>query len=178
MARLVSGKAGKNSLNRSSSILQKKEMIFTIVDLIKSKYSLTNSGKYIIIEAEPAVGVLHITRKSPYFIFGDVHLRGRNNGRYPYKYLEMIENLFGPEDNTIEVCSNDMSFPKAPITTVTVDINPVNHPSIVDDGQVLSKIKSERFNRWRCDPPYNTHTAGKMYGTELPSPFKRIRSRG
>ena len=75
----------------------------------------------------------------------------------------MIENVFGPEENTIEVCSNDMSLREARITTV--DIRPETNPTIVDDGQVLNKVESNSFNRWRCDPPYNAKTAKKMYGT-------------
>ena len=49
-----------------------------------------------------------------------------------------------------------------------MDINPANNPDIVDDGQSLSKIESNSFNRWRCDPPYNCATAHRMYNTEIP----------
>ena len=49
---------------------------------------------------------------------------------------------------------------------VTVDINPDHKPDIVDDAQVLNKVESNRFNRWRCDPPYNEETARRMYGHE------------
>jgi hypothetical protein len=142
----------------------------SILELIKCNYSISTSTSYIIIEATPATGILYVTKNSPNFISGHVRLRGRNNGRYPYNYLEMIERIFGPEENTIEVCSHNSQFPKA----VTVDINPANKPNIVDDGQFLSKIESDSFNRWRCDPPYNCATAHSMYNTELPISSKLL----
>lgn len=43
-----------------------------------------------------------------------------------------------------------------------------NNPDLVEDGQTLSSLPSNNFNRWRCDPPYNAMTARNMYGTDLP----------
>ena len=54
-------------------------------------------------------GILYVTDNSPYFLSGHVRLRGKDEGRYPYKYLDMIDSLFGPEPNTIEVCSRSVS---------------------------------------------------------------------
>ena len=82
----------------------------------------------------------------------------------------MIERIFGPEENTIEVCSHNSQFPKA----LTVDINPGNKPDVIDDAQFLSKIESNSFNRWRCDPPYNSATAYNMYNTKLPVTSKLL----
>jgi hypothetical protein len=65
-------------------------------------------NKYCIIPAHPATGILYITANSPDFISGHVRLRGKDEGRYPYNYLEMIDNIFGKEDNTIEVCSHSV----------------------------------------------------------------------
>lgn len=149
--------------------------MISVVDLIKCNYFISDTeadGKasYIIIRATPATGILHVTKNSPDFISGHIRLRGRNNGRYPYNYLEMIERIFGPEENTIEVCSHNSQFPKA----LTVDINPANRPDIVDDAQTLSKIESNRFDRWRCDPPYNSATAHNMYNTKLPVTSKLL----
>jgi hypothetical protein len=39
-------------------------------------------------------------------------------GQYPFNYLEMIDMLFGKEDNTIEVCSGNVKE-----DYFTVDIN-------------------------------------------------------
>ena len=79
-----------------------------LLDLIKCNYFISEpeaeeGSSYIIIKATPATGVLYITENSPDFVSGQIRLRGRNNGRYPYRYLEMIERIFGPEENTIEV---------------------------------------------------------------------------
>ena len=35
-------------------------------------------------------------------------MRGKDNGRYPYNYKEMIQNIFGVANNAIEVCSNSI----------------------------------------------------------------------
>jgi hypothetical protein len=78
-----------------------------LLNLIKCKYyhmlPATNEydGKYRIIPAHPATGILYITTNSLDFISGHVRLRGKDGGRYPYNYLEMIDNIFGKEDNTI-----------------------------------------------------------------------------
>jgi hypothetical protein len=145
----------------------------SILKLIKCSYSISTSAlakSYIIIEATPATGILYVTKNSPGFISGHVRLRGRNNGRYPYNYLEMIDTIFGPEENTIEICSHNSQFSIA----ITVDINPANNPNIVDDGQSRSKIESDSFNRWCCDPPYNCATAHSTYNTKLPLSSKLL----
>ena len=76
-----------------------------ILNLIKCKYTVhtDDTNKYLIILAGPATGILYITENSPGFISGHLRMRGKNGGRYPYRYLEMIDNIFGAEENTIEV---------------------------------------------------------------------------
>lgn len=123
---------------------------------------------YGIVTAEPATGVLYITKGSPDFISGHLRLRGRDEGRYPYQYLEMIDNIFGVETNTIEVCSRTVTG------CTTVDINPATNAEIVDDGQVLGRVFSNHYDRWRCDPPYNAETSKEMYNTELPATSKLL----
>ena len=56
----------------------------------------------------------------------------------------------------------------------TVDINPDTNPDLVADGQKLEQIPNGRFNRWRCDPPYNATTAKEMYRTDLPNTTKLL----
>jgi hypothetical protein len=84
----------------------------------------------------------------------------------------MIENIFGREVNTIEVCSRSVMGTKGISSSssacFTVDINPETKPDLVGDAQTLVDIPDNKFNRWRCDPPYNQNTAQKMYGTNLP----------
>ena len=60
------------------------------------------SKKYTTITLEPAIGVLYVTEASPGFVTGHMRMRGRNEGRYPFKYLETIDHTFGYEPNTIE----------------------------------------------------------------------------
>jgi hypothetical protein len=125
-------------------------------------------------------------------------MRGREGGKYPYKYEEMINHLFGPEKNRIEACSGSikgrtwtsdavLSSPKvkdslssilnlssSSSSPFTVDINPRLNPDYVADAQILDGTPKGVFNRWMCDPPYNLSTARKMYGTELPSPIRLL----
>lgn len=93
-------------------------------------------------------------------------------GLYPVNYLKMINEVFGYELNTIEVCSNSVSKNNA----YTVDINPERNPVSVDSGEVLEKIQSNFFDRWRCDPPYNEKTAAEMYNTSLPDVGKLLKA--
>ena len=128
------------------------------------------NDKYRFITANPATGILYVTANSPDFISGHVRLRGKDQGRYPYNYLEMIDNIFGKEDNTIEACSHNIRGAKGSFSSgcFTVDLNPETGRDLVGDAQTLEGIPSNKFNRWRCDPPYNEKTAQKMYGTALP----------
>ena len=54
------------------------------------------------------------------------------------------------------------------LANYTVDINPETKPNLVRDAQSLDSIPNGKFNRWRCDPPYNEQSAQKMYRTHLP----------
>jgi hypothetical protein len=150
---------------------------FSVLDLIKCDYQILpaskrDSNRYFVIPADPATGLLYITNNNPEFISGQVRLRGKDEGRYPYNYLEMIENIFGREVNTLEVCSRSVKETKGISSSssacFTVDINPETKPDLVGDAQTLDGIPDNKFNRWRCDPPYNQNTAQKMYGTSLP----------
>jgi len=177
-----------------------------ILDLIKCKYEVLTDGtsnKYNIILAGPAKGVLYITENSPDYVSGQLRMRGKDGGRYPYNYLEMIDYIFGKEENTIEVCSgsirgrNAMSVPESNTTVeenkssllsipqlalsqysscFTVDINPDTKPDYVADGQILDGIPNGIFSRWRCDPPYNAKTAKEMYRTDLPNPSQLLKA--
>ena len=138
----------------------------SILKLLNCNYLQLQS--YAIVSAGPATGILYVTENSPQFISGHVRLRGRDNGRYPYKYLEMIDYLFRHEANTIEVCSNSIK------DCYTVDINPDLNPNLVDNAEQLSLIADNSFNRWRADPPYNENTAKRMYGTKLPNTAKLL----
>ena len=81
---------------------------FNVLNLIRCKYTkLSGDGNhvYFVIPISPATGILYITENNHEFISGQIRVRGRDNGSYPFNYLEMIDAVFGKEDNTIEVCS-------------------------------------------------------------------------
>lgn len=125
---------------------------------------------YQVIELESVVGVIYREgSRSPDFLTGHVRMRGRPNGSYPFHYLDMIDEVFGHESNTIEVCSGDLEEEVA----LKVDINQAKNARHTD-GQTLDGISDNQFDRWRCDPPYNQKTAMKMYNTALPSPMKLL----
>jgi hypothetical protein len=81
---------------------------FNILNLIRCKYDVTvdnGNQKYYIIPAYPARGILYVTEDNPEYISGQIRERGKDQVRYPYRLLEMIDAIFGCEENTIEVCS-------------------------------------------------------------------------
>ena len=129
---------------------------------------------YFVVPCTPATGILYITKRTPYFISGHLRMRGRNNGRYPYSYLEMIHKVFGCEQNTIEVCSHSITNKEA---AFTVDINPDCKPNLVCNGETLQGITEGIFDRWRCDPPYNQKTAQKMYRYLAPKTYRLLHAR-
>ena len=145
---------------------------FSVLNLIRCNHDvITTVGeeenqKYFAIPATPATGLLYVTQNNLQFISGHIRVRVRNKGSYPYKYLEMIDMIFGKEDKMIEVCSgmirkysNNNHHDNSSGQCFTVDINPKTNPDLVEDGQTLSSISNNTFNRWRSDPPYNAETA-------------------
>ncbi len=110
------------------------------------------------------------------FIGGHFRMRGEDDGRYPTNLLQAIDEIFGSENNTIEVCSNGIAGLNKGGNCFTVDINPEHKPDLVGDGQVLEVVADNTFSRWRCDPPYNEKTAKEMYGTDLPNVNKLLKS--
>ena len=61
-----------------------------IEDLIKAQ--AFQHENYNIISCYPITGILYLANN---FLSGHVRMRGRDNGRYPYNYNEMIHNIFG-----------------------------------------------------------------------------------
>ena len=166
------------SRNESETITTPIPTTVNVLDLIKCRYyplppNPQNPTTYVILP-KPLKGCLFITKDNPSFISGHIRVRGKQGGQYPYKFLQMIDYVFGFEKNTIEVCSGKVTG--LIDGTTTVDINPYNHPTIVDNGESLTSIKDSTYNRWRSDPPYNTQTASKMYGTSLPNPLNLLKA--
>lgn len=138
------------------------------LDIKKLINSYETLDGYTIVPCSPATGILFISKDNSGFISGHVRMRGKNEGRYPFNYLEMIDNIFGYEPNTIEVCSRSVPGGNKGGSCFTVDINADCRPDLVTNGETLEGIPDNEFDRWRCDPPYNEETALKMYGTKLP----------
>src|SRR5262245_40797348 len=147
---------------------QKKDTI-NVSDLLKiTNETFSNELDYQIFTAAPATGILYLINN---FLSGHVRMRGKDEGRYPFHYLEMIENLFGKEPICIEVCSRSVND-----GSMSVDIDPKCNPSLVTDGQTLAGIPDNRYRRWRCDPPYNEKTAQEMYRCSLPNTAKLLQA--
>jgi hypothetical protein len=108
-----------------------------------------------IVPCLPATGTLYITDNNLGYISGQARMRGKNEGRYPFHYLEMIDRIFGYESSTIEVCSRSVRGGNKGGYCFTVDINPDCKPNLVTNGETLEGVPSNEFDRWRCDPPYN-----------------------
>jgi hypothetical protein len=129
-----------------------------------------SNSKYEIIPADPATGILYRVNG---FLSGHVRLRGRPNGSYPYKYLEMIDKVFGKDEKTLEVCSGTVT--DDPLNLWTVDIDFDTNPFYCCDAQKMPAIMDNSFTRWRADPPYTSRTASKMYKTKMPSLIKLLK---
>jgi hypothetical protein len=153
-----------------------------VTNLLKAKVTAIVRGdaeylEYWTYPATPAKGVLYVTHENHEFVSGHVRMRGKDEGRYPYHYIEMLDNLFGHEPNTIEVCSGSVTD-----AAITVDSKDwylkdespriCNHYTM--DAETLAELPSNKFMRWRCDPPYNEKTAKEMYNTELPNTGKLL----
>ena len=141
-----------------------------ILDLLKCTHHITYDEKYNLTHAHPATGILFITNTSPFFVTGKLTMRGRDGGRYPHKYEEMINHLFGTEKNRIEVCggtikgrtltssaalsslkeqdslSSILNLPSSSSFPFTVDINPSLNPDYVADALTLDGIPNGIFN--------------------------------
>ena len=127
--------------------------------------------RYTLYCMRKAVGVLYVTPQSPQYLSGHVRLRGKDNGCYPYRYKQMIDELFGPAQRAIEVCSGNVESSQE---LFTVDVNPDRRPNLVADGQALAAHLTSRFDRWYSDPPYNNGTAREMYGNEATHVFEAL----
>ena len=89
----------------------------------------------------------------------------------------MIDTVFGPEENTIEVCSHSVKVKNDNGNCFTVDLNPATNPDLIYDAQSLSKVESNSFNRWRAEPLYNRQNsfmACIILNCRLPQSFYKL----
>ena len=97
--------------------------------IIKKKPAVI-TDRYSIFALDSTVGVSYITPSSPHFISGHLRLHANNNGKYPSKIKELIEELFGScpsSSEELEVCSGEVV---AKSNLVTVDINSDKNPRL------------------------------------------------
>lgn len=151
--------------------MQIRESVINVLSLIERKAIQEGIHGYNV-DPYPTVGSLYISKSQLGYVSGYLRMRGRDNGKYPYKYLDMIDYIFGVVYNTIEICSNSVSNKNC----YTVDINPKYNPSFVANAETLEGIADSTFNRARIDPPYNEKTAKSMYDTDMPNISKVLES--
>lgn len=92
-----------------------------VMDLIRCSYVAipNNSADTYIILPRPLKGTLFVSFDNLGFLSGQVRVRRKGGGKYPFHYLEMLDYVFGREENTIEVCSGSVDG-----GCLTVDIDP------------------------------------------------------
>ena len=82
---------------------QQKADTFNVMNLIKCPFELfpkDNPDRYIL-STNPITSILFVTYNNPSFLSGQARAKGKDGGRYPFHYLEMIDNLFGREENLL-----------------------------------------------------------------------------
>jgi hypothetical protein len=155
-----------------------------VLDLIKCKYKVErdedNNISYAIYPRY-AKGSLYVNENSPHYITGFLRMKAQEEekgGSYPHHYREMIDYIFGKEENAIEVCSGSVKGRNASSSPApfTVDINPDLNPDCVGDAQVLEGVANRTYARLMGDPPYNPGNAKDLYGTELPEPKRLLKA--
>ena len=100
---------------------------FNVLNLIRCPYEAIpkdNPDTYVI-RPKPLKGTLSVSFDNLGFMSGQVKVRRMGGGKYPFHYLEMIDYVFGSEENTIEVCSGSVSG------CFTVDLNPKQIPRLL-----------------------------------------------
>ena len=127
----------------------------------------TKKDHYTYIPCSPAKGVLYITGDNPTYISGQIRMRGKDEGRYPYKYLEMIDTIFGPVDNTIEVCSRSVTGVNKGGSCFTVDINPDCNPDLAVDETIKNDKKYLKKEAFRILTRSGTEELAYQYYTMI-----------
>lgn len=74
-------------------------------------------------------------------------------GGYPHGYLQRVRALFPDRHITLHLFSGQVDQTYFPGDTV--DINPDNNATFVDDAQTLEKVPLEKYDIVLADPPYS-----------------------
>lgn len=74
-------------------------------------------------------------------------------GGYPHGFLRRVRSLFPEKSRILHLFSGRVDLGELPGDTV--DINPANAPTYVDDAQTLQVVPLELYDLVLCDPPYS-----------------------
>ena len=85
-------------------------------------------------------------------------------GGYPAGYLRRIKALFPDKRRTLHLFSGKVDLDAFPGDTV--DINPANGATFVDDAQTLKAVPLDAYDLVLADPPYSVEDC-EHYGTPM-----------
>ncbi len=93
----------------------------------------------------------------------DYRVKSAYYGGYPAGYLRRIRALFPEKRNVLHLFSGKVDVATFPGDTV--DINPANTPTYVDDAQTLQSVPLDRYDLILADPPYSVEDAERYQTT-------------
>ena len=93
----------------------------------------------------------------------DYRVKSAYYGGYPAGYLRRVRALFPEKRNVLHLFSGKVDVAAFPGDTV--DINPANTPTYVDDAQTLERVPLERYDLVLADPPYSVEDAERYQTT-------------
>jgi hypothetical protein len=94
----------------------------------------------------------------------DYRVKSNYYGGYPAGYLKRIKALFPDKKSTLHLFSGKVDLATFPGDTV--DINPANGATFVDDAQTLEQVPLKRYDLVLADPPYSVEDC-EHYGTSM-----------
>lgn len=81
------------------------------------------------------------------------HVKSTYYGGYPHGYLQRVKWLFPEKQTVLHLFSGQVDQTVFPGDTV--DINPDNNATYVDDAQTLLNVPLDRYDLVLADPPYS-----------------------
>lgn len=94
----------------------------------------------------------------------DYRVKSGYHGGYPAGYLKRIKALFPDKKRVLHVFSGKVDLATMPGDTV--DINPANGATFVDDAQTMDSVPLGVYDLVLGDPPYTGEDADR-YGTTM-----------
>ncbi len=85
-------------------------------------------------------------------------------GGYPHGYLSRIRALFPEKWRVLHLFSGQVD--QSILPGDTVDLNPENAPTFVDDAQTITEVPLSQYDLVACDPPYSVEDA-EHYQTSM-----------